>query len=734
MSKREEFIALFKTEAEEYVAALEKGIVSLEKAPENQEIAKELNRVAHTLKGAARVFKFTEIQDIAHRMEDIFEKVHAKQMSFTSVSTDKMLKGLDIIKVILEKIGKGEAINMDVSGICQELQQCVPGSPKVEPSKIVTPQPHPESKPQKSMEAEEYIRVPLSRVNKFLNLVGEIVINKMKTSAKIAQVKKLTTLSKDVQATVSSLNEALKMKLSVEDDVIKLLGQCNAQVLKLRESSLALWDNLSSETFQLDPVINELQTSMKELRMLPISTIFEGFPRMVRDIAAEKGKEINLEIVGEETELDKKVLEGLKAPLMHILRNCIDHGIESPEQRAASGKPKAGTIRLSASHEAGTVVLKIEDDGQGIDAERIKQSALQKNLILKEELEKMTEKEIINIIFMNGFSTSPMITDISGRGIGLDIVRRDIESLKGKVILETQKGQGTSFSLILPLTIAIIQVLLVEAEKLLFALPVTSILESLMVNNKDISTMEGNMAVQLRGHAMPLVRLSGILGLPSAETDEEDQEKNEEEIPVIIVSSLDKEIGLIVDKIVTEEEVFIKGLGAHLGKIKNVSGATILWTGDVVVILDVEDLILNSHLSHPAVSGRKTEKIKKAKEKRILVCDDNLSTREIEKSIIESAGYIVDTAVDGMDGLERIAKTKYDLVVTDVEMPRMTGLELCEQIKISDERKDIPVIIVTSLEKEEHKRRGMVAGAAAYIVKTSFDQSNLLDTIERLIG
>ncbi|MBF0533357.1 MAG: chemotaxis protein CheA, partial [Candidatus Omnitrophica bacterium] len=624
MSQKDEFIAMFKAEAGEYVASLEKGIVALEKDPNNAELTKELNRVAHTLKGAARVFGYKEIQDVTHRMETIFEKAHNNQMAFTSAIANQIFKGLDLVKNILAQIENHQTIDVDVSAICRELDashfqssENIPApavSAAVPPAATALQPEKPQTSELSPSEADEYVRVPLSRVNKLLNLIGEMVINKTNTLAKISQIKKINTLSKDIQTTLGLLSELLKKGDVPQEEIFKHLGRTNSQAQKLKASSLDLWESFSVEAFHLNPVIDELQSNMKELRMLPLAAILEGLPRMVRDIAYEKGKEVNLEILGGDTELDKKVLEGLKAPLMHILRNAIDHGVETPEQRKAAGKPSSGTITLSAYHEAGAVVIKIADDGQGIDPSRVRQAALKKKLLTEQEFKNLTEKEILNLIFMNGFTTSPIITDISGRGIGLDIVRRDIEQLKGKVTLDSRLGEGTVFSLILPLTIAIIQVLLVKTRELLFALPVASITESLIIDMKDVSTMEGRMAVNVRGHTLPLARLSDTLGLPAEPAEAPDQKRPaQNRLSVVVVSSLDKQVGFIIDRIVGEEEVFIKGLGAYLGKVKNVSGATVLWTGEVVVILDVEDLLLNSCLGHPAALTQRTGVIQKTK-------------------------------------------------------------------------------------------------------------------------
>jgi two-component system chemotaxis sensor kinase CheA len=759
MPEMKDLIAIFKAETEEHLTKLDNGLVELEKQPGNLEMVRSLNREVHTLKGAARVFGFNPIQDIAHRIEDLFEAVAEKRAVFSHPMADKIFRGLDAVRIVLGKIAQDKEIDVDVSGLCRELEASVSTPqgartrprrerrPKREKGAVEAPEKSLEKSPGKSGEeagnplsetvappppvpVEEYIRVPLSRVDKLLYLIGEVVIYKMKSSATIAQAKRLSKLSKEVQKAISGLSEAMKKEGVPRDgEVTKWLSHCDVHVQKLREHTLNFYDQVSREAFHLDPVIDELQAKMKEIKMLPLSTIFNGFSRMVRDIASQQGKEINLVISGEETELDKRVMEGIKTSLIHILRNCIDHGIEEPDARVALGKPRDGTIKVSAFHEADNVVITVEDDGRGMDLDQIRETALKKRLFSRYDLERMTEKEVWSIVFLNGYSTSPFVTDVSGRGMGLDIVRRDIAQLKGQVILDAQKGKGTKFTLVLPLTIAVIQVLLVEAEKMLFALPMFSVTESVKVKMEEVFTIEGRMALPLREQIVPLVSLKDVLQLPHAPGEEE---KAKDQMSVVIATSFDRRVGFIVDRIVGEQEVFIKSLGRHLGKVKNVSGAIILPSGEVVVVLDVADLFAHSALGLPVVTRRAPKE--KRKEKRILVVEDAFSTRELEKSILENHGYLVDTAVDGLDALDRMAGTPYDLVVSDVEMPRMDGFELCRALKAKEEGKDIPFVMVTALQKEEDKRRGMELGAAAYLVKSTFEQTNLLDTIERLVG
>jgi two-component system chemotaxis sensor kinase CheA len=773
MPEMKDLIAIFKAETEEHLTKLDNGLVALEKQPDNVELASGMNREVHTLKGAARVFGFYEIQDIAHRIEDIFEEVAGKRAVFTSSMAERIFKGLDAIRTILQKIVQEKKIDAEVDvdalDICRELEECISAAQAVRTRKKRERQPKGEKEAgetqvkrepektdaQKEQEArkasgkavdpmseavpphpfgpaEEYIRVPMSRVDNLLYLVGEVVINKMKASAMTTQAKKLSKLSREVQKSMLSLGEAIKKRPSSQNgEVSRWLSQSEAQMQRLREQTLQLYDQVSTEALHLDPVIDQLQAKIKEIKMLPLSTIFEGFPRMIRDIASQQGKQVNLVISGEENELDKKVMEGIKTSLIHILRNCVDHGIEEPEARVALGKPRDGTIRISASHEGDNVVITVEDDGRGLDIAQIKQTALKKRLALPHDLEGMSPKEVMNIVFMNGYSTSPIVTDVSGRGMGLDIVRRDIANLKGRVILDAEKNRGTKFTLVLPLTIAIIQVLLVKLQNMLFALPMFSVTESVKVSTDDVSLTGGRMAIQFREHIVPLVRLNEVLALPRAANEEE---KTKENLLVVMTSSLDSRVGFIVDEIAGEGEAFIKSLGKHLGKVKNVSGAIIMPTGEVVVVLDIADLVANSALRLPHLTGKRSVVGTKHKEKRILVVEDAFSTRELEKSILETHGYLVDTAVDGLDALDRMVDNQYDLIVSDVEMPRMDGFELCRTLKNNDGYKDIPVVMVTALQKEEDKRRGIEVGAAAYLVKSAFEQTNLLDTIERLVG
>jgi two-component system chemotaxis sensor kinase CheA len=522
------------------------------------------------------------------------------------------------------------------------------------------------------------------------------------------------------------------------DDLKTGLHDLGNQLVRIRDEATSLFDEVSLEVSQLDPIIDELQLRMKQIRMLPIGHLFETFPRLVRDVAVAQGKKVRLNIAGEETELDKKVLESIKPAFIHLLRNSVDHGIELPEDRIAAGKESEGTISLRAYHKGGNVVIELEDDGRGIDIDKIKETAISKGLVSISEISNLTREDIINFIFFPGFSTAPIITDISGRGVGLDVVKTDIENLKGNITIDSSPGKGTLFTLQLPLTVAIIQALLVRSSRNIFAIPLLSIEECIFIPIKQIASIENRRAIQIRNRTISVVRLSDLLNIPRESPEIPESPDKADHTFIVILNSMNKLLGIEVDEIIGEQEVFIKSLDENLGKLKNVSGATILGSGEVIIILDILDLFSSSKttsfFSPARLPSAKTEKVIREKTKRILIVEDSLTTRELEKSILQTHGYSVDTSVDGMDALSKMQSQGYDLIISDVEMPKMDGFELCKIVKQNPDLKDIPFIIVTALEKKEDKRRGIEVGAQAYIVKSTFDQSSLIDTIKRLIG
>jgi two-component system chemotaxis sensor kinase CheA len=784
MDKRR-FLDGFKAEALENLDLLNRDILKLEKEP-NPEWIHELFRVAHTLKGSAGMMGFLKIQKIAHCLEDLFQSVKEKKITFNSTAADTVFSALDLIKTAVENVGAGKEENIDIDEVLRKLNQFLQGPPAIDsheqkteeikppssdekPAEIKSREtPPPPAKPdaserqsERESPSDEFIRVPISRINQLLNLIGEIVINKVKSSYKLSTLKQLSKQSVRTERLLAEWSSFFKECFSsngaspakaehnantFDEKLPLLLNQLHdfqSSFATFKEKLNALSEEIQIETFHLNPIVEELQQKIKEIRMLPCSTIFEGFPRLVRDIAKQQGKEVEFVVEGEDTELDKKVLEAIKAPLIHILRNAIDHGIESIQDRQQAHKAPAGRIVLSAFQEGGKVIIEVQDNGQGIDLDVIKSTALKKHIVTEEEIREMKEDAILNLVFADGFSTAPIITDISGRGVGLSVVRSELERLKGSIIVTSEKGQGTTMRLELPLTIAILQVLVVEVGGMTWGFPMNNLEESLKVPRNTISTIENRMIIQIRDRSIPVVKLSSLLGIPDHRPSEKEgsasrslqkktsQKTESEEMTVIIVNTRNKRIAFSVDRILGEREVFIKNLGTHIGKVQGIGGATILASGEIMLILDVQDLLSMSHHAHPSDQHRKSPDTSDKKHKKILIVDDSLTIRELMKSILKNNGYEVDTAMDGLDALDRISKNSFNLIVSDIQMPRMDGFELCRNIRLNEKSKSIPLIFITSLAKEDEKRKGIEVGADAYIVKNQFEQKSLIEMIER---
>lgn len=733
---RNMFLDKFREETTEHIQKLNKNLLVLENDPENVEIIGELSREAHTLKGSAKMMGINEIAEISHRMEDIFGLLREKEVVLRPEIIDILFESLDAIDSLLKAILSGDKHSINVKDICKRLKEIsseegIPPSDFKQSEEKKTVKEEEVDKKEKPFslppaEIAETIRVNTSKLDKLVNLMSEIVVAQIKSGRYLTKMKELWTLAGEQ---VNLWEKIYKTKIHLENTDSKelemIFNEVNNRSIKIRDESFILFKEYDENFRQTALVIEGLREGLMGIRMLPLSTVFNFFPRTVRDFAKEYNKEIKLEISGEDTELDKKVLEEIKDPLIHLVRNAIDHGIEESKERLRLNKPPAGKIKLSAKQEGDRVFIYIEDDGRGIDARKFKKVALKKGFIDKNTFESISDREAMFLIFEPGFTTSPIITNISGRGIGMEVVKNKIEGLKGEVLVESESGKGTKFSLSLPLTLATTRVLLVETSNQdIYAIPTASIETITRVFLKDIIYTEGKEALKMGRRVIPLVELSDLLGLPF---------KSKEILPVVVISYARHRIGVVVNKLIGEEEIVIKNLGNFLKRVENIAGSTLLGSGEVVLVLNISEIMrLVSRMGKTKLFHRQeTEK----KKRSILIVEDSLTTRELERSIIEAAGYKVEIAVDGVEAIEKVTGTdeKFDLLVVDIQMPRMDGFQLTEWMKKNEKYKDIPVIIVTALELAEEKKRGIEVGAEAYIVKSAFDQASLLDTIERLV-
>jgi len=716
------FLAKFKEETDERLNNLNKGLLRLEENAEDVALLNEVFREAHTLKGSAKMVGLTHINRIAHQMEDLLGRIKEKQLKLTSEINDLLFECLDSIKILLDAEISKKEVTIDVDSLCEELKQACTGKLIRERKKVAKKITLVEGRPQEirheKIGFEETVRVEISKLDKLLNLSGEMIINRGKLETLLGQLKEMFNLLREQ----TPFLEQLKTRTNgFKEEVAKLILAQQA----LKDNIASIWRRYDDGLNDLTSLTNELEDIVIKIRMLPVSTVFDIFPRVIRDMAKEYDKEISLEIKGEKTGLDKKILEEIKDPLMHIVRNCVDHGIETPEERALLGKPRTGKICFEARQEGAHILIEISDDGRGIDARAIKRIALKKNLITPEQSEKMSDNNAIYLIFTPGFSTQERVTDVSGRGVGMDVVKENIERLKGSIVVQTQLGKGTKFTLRMPLTLSITLSLLIKSQNQIFALPVSEVEKIVRISTDDIKLVGDKEVVKVAGKTIPFVHLGKILGL------NEKKITAYQEMFLVIIYLAGERIGFVVDEIISEQEIVIKSLGNYLKKPENIAGATIWGDGEVVLILDVFDLMKSAKKVY--LEAPKTILKEKISIPSVLVVDDSLTIRELEKNILEAVGYEVEVAIDGVQALEKMRQKKFNLIITDITMPNMNGFELTSAIKKDKKYKDTPVIIVTSEEKEEDRRKGIEVGAEAYIVKSAFDQKNLLDMIERMV-
>jgi len=489
---------------------------------------------------------------------------------------------------------------------------------------------------------------------------------------------------------------------------------------------------------RLDHVTDKLEDGIHSIRMLPFSTIFSLFPRMVRDIAQQESKQVDLIFEGEGTQADKRILEEMKDPLTHMIRNAINHGIELPDERQRAGKPRAGLIRLKAYQTPNNVVVEVEDDGRGLDAGAIKRAAMKRRLYSEEALAAMTDEQIHNLVFNSGLSTSLLITDISGRGVGLDVVQANVESLKGVMEVKSTQGSGCTLRTRLPITLATIKVLIAAEGGHSYAIPMESVQTTLWLPEHEVFSIEGHGTMVFQDQPVSVVDLSDMLEMESAgdaeEKDKTGQKAKSKARPCIVLDVGGKLLGIMVDELLDEQEVVMKPQCALLKRVRNVSSATILGNGDVCMLLNPGDIMKSAHHTHRSatVASEVTEGLEDVMHD-ILLVEDSITTRTQEKRILETAGYKVTTAVDGVDAWNKLNSQGFDAVVSDIQMPNMDGLTLTEKIRKSGKFKSMPVVLVSMLSSDEDKKRGMEVGADAYIMKPAFDQAMLLDVLARLI-
>jgi two-component system chemotaxis sensor kinase CheA len=700
---------LFKIESAEHIQCLEKSFLHLEKDPGNRAVLEESFREAHSLKGAARMLGLADIEGMSHRIEDILGAANKGTIPLSAESLDRLYKGLDTIRRLADEAVTEGSIPTQQAAVQEPVTSVA--SPETREADI------------KDFRIET-IRVETKKLDELMTQAGELSVTRLRIAQRLADIEHAITQWEEISKKIPEKNVPPAGSPSYD------MQYANGESERLGSLLTSLRNALYEDNSRLDFITGEFEDSIGKIRLLPFATIFNLFPRMVRDIAKEKAKEIQLIIEGGETSADKRILEEMKDPLMHMVRNAVDHGIETPAEREQHNKPRTGIIRLKAYQSPSHIVIEVSDDGKGLDLESIKRAAVKRKLLSEEALSAMPPAQIHSLIFVSGISTSTFVSDISGRGVGLDVVRANVEHLKGTIHVESIPSRGLTLRILLPLTIATARVVIVTVKQVKYAVPVEYIQTIRHISRKEIFALEGRKTIVFDKLPVPVAHLSDILTPRYPVSLSRNPQR--ELFPCIILSVGDDKLGIFVDEIIDEQEIVLKPQSKILQRIKNISGSTILGTGETCMVLNPHDLIKSVRKSETVVSEEKPEEKVETK-KSLLVAEDSITVRTQMKRILEGAGYEVTVAVDGLDAFNKLGGGLFDALVSDIMMPNMNGLTLTEKIRQDKKYREIPVILVTSLASDEDRKKGIEAGANAYITKSSFDQRVLLETLRRLI-
>lgn len=775
---------LFRGEVESQMRVFTDGLLVIEGGAAPQTHLAATMRAAHSIKGAARIVQLDVVVRLAHVMEDCLVAAQESTLVLNAAGIDVLLAAGDLlsqlssvdeasvpqwieehgteIEELIGRLGQVRAGTWASPSGAPEIANVPPEPPSVasEPegplSFTLLPAPalpaNAESRPvdPPSLPATETLastlpvaakpvapsagaeihdrtlKVGAQTLNRLMGLAGESLVQS-RWFEPFAE--SLFTLKRR-QHEISEILEVIQARLDhATGDTGELLATARTKIETVRQSTSAR--HMEFETFAIrsSGLSDRLYREVVATRMRPFGDVVEGFPRLVRDLARQLGKQAQIAILGRQTEVDREILDRLEAPLNHMIRNSLDHGIETPEERVAAGKPASGTIRIEARHRAGLFVLTVSDDGRGVDVEHLRVKVVERNLATPEMSANFSESELIEFLFLPGFSTAAKVTDISGRGVGLDAVNEMAKSVGGGARFASRIGHGVTLTLELPLTLSVVRTLVAEIGGEPFAFPLTRIAKTVAVPFPELISLEGQQYFTLDGERIGVVPAHELLGMSR-------KPAWGAEIPVLLLGDRSARYGLAVDRFLGEHDMVVRPLDHRLGKVQDVSAAALMEDGSPVLILDVEDLIrsVQTELQGGRLRGLGQAAVAAAKRRRILVVDDSITVRELERSLLKSRGYDVEVAVDGMDGWNALRSGSYDLMVTDVDMPRMTGIELVARAKADPRLQTMPVIIVSYKDREEDRLRGLEAGADRYMTKSSFHDQTLLAAVLEFIG
>lgn len=742
-SLQKELIEVFRIELDEKIQSIADHLLQLEKNPPasgRNALLEEIFRDAHSIKGASRGVGLDVVADLSHGLESLFSALKKQPEWPTSDAIDAALESLDFMRGAFQQFvqdikpsaQQAKSISQRLKSATETIQHQTPPlplePPTSAPAQISQPPTARWRPPLPSAPPVEAIEEPLPPpVTSPESEVLHLTIDKME---------RLGAWTEEINVAILDVIDPLQKTRLIAEQA-ELLAQwlhtlslaptsAKEAVKEIQSVCASLRHELTTASRQLQQLTRSMQREVVEMRQVKIATLTRLIPRMVRDLARELGKQVDIEILGDHLVIDRTVLNLLRDPLNHLLRNALDHGLEAPEQRSTHNKPATGLIKLHFLQAGHRLQVIIQDDGVGMDAQRIGQSAIKKGIIDAESCQALNQDERLKLIFRPGFSTREILTTVSGRGIGLDVVQTNLRAIHGSVRVATQINQGTTFTLDLPLTMTTQRGLIIRVAEQVLAIPTTPIEHILLVRPQMRIRVDNRDALLLDGTPTPLGFLADILGV-----GQKTPWPATKAIPAVVISNGWRKVAFLVDDALEDREIVIKKLPPPLWSVPNVAGGAITGTGRVVVVLDPIALI-ESALTHPTHASFDRTPAPMTK-KRILVVDDSITTRTLENNILTNSGYSVQLATNGLEAWEILQKQPFHLVISDVQMPIMDGFQLTERIKSSDTLKEIPVIIVSSLGSAKDQQRGVEVGADAYIIKGQFETKALLEVVEQLI-
>ncbi|KAA6228302.1 hybrid sensor histidine kinase/response regulator [Campylobacter sp. LR196d] len=763
MEDMQEILEDFLVEAFELVEQIDHDLVDLENSPEDLELLNRIFRVAHTVKGSSSFLNFDVLTKLTHHMEDVLNKARHGDLKITPDIMDVVLESVDKMKTLLNSIrdnGSDTAIGMDIEPICTRLTAIsegeeIPGKEEVAPASEA---------PKEEVKKEEVKKEEVKKEeNPATSNEEEVDVNQLSDSEVEAEIERLLKVRKaedqarrerkkseatskpatpkptpqvkasgadDKKVPASgggsgSMDQTIRVEVKRLDHLMNLVGELvlgKNRLIKIYDDTEERYEGekfleeLNQVVASLSTITTDVQLAVMKTRMQPVAKVFNKFPRVVRDLSRELGKQIELEISGEETELDKSIIEEIGDPIMHMIRNSCDHGVEEPATRLANGKPERGVVQLRAYNEGNHIIIEITDDGKGLDATALKMKAMEKNLITEKEADQMNDKEAFALVFKPGFSTAVKVTNVSGRGVGMDVVKTNIEKLNGTIEIDSEVGKGSIFKLRIPLTLAIIQSLLVGTQEEYYAIPLSSVVETVRVPVDDIYTIEGKNVLRLRDEVLSLVRLSDVFGVKQVL-------ESEDKTYVVVVAIAENKLGIIVDTLVGQEEIVIKSMGDYLQNIRGIAGATMRGDGRITLIVDIAAMMDIAKEIKVDIKAQIESNAKKPKEKpadyKVLVVDDSKMDRTLMQKALEPLGISLIEATNGVEALNVIKSGEHDIdaVLIDIEMPKMDGYTLAGEIRKYSKYRYLPLIAVTSRTSKTDRLRGVEVGMTEYITK-----------------